>query len=173
MIAELCSQCSVCSHVTDSMRGDRRLSIESLGLMLPEPKPYEPMVLVIDDYPFNDWEYRWHQISGMLGGMVYFTYTSAIRCADTGSVTEEEAANAIGSCSVWTRTLLENRKVILTTTFGLQQMGVKDKTVGDMFKVGKYGIVLVIPPLYNLVKPEFQKIYKPKIQRVLKEAGLL
>ena len=51
-------------------------------------------------------------------------------------------------------------------------MGIKDKGVGDMFKSAKYGIVLVVPRLELLMRPEFKVIYNPKIQRVLKEAEL-
>lgn len=174
MLAELCSNCNICSAFPDDSRGSRTLKHESLGLRGPESSSYEPLVLVIDDYPYvKGCEDAWHEIVNLLGGNIYFTYTTAIRCNPSEDMSEESGNNAINSCGVWTRHLLENRKVIFTTEFGLQQMGIKDKKVGDMFKTTKYGIVLVIPPLYNLIKPEFQRIYAPRIQRVLKEAGLL
>lgn len=170
MLKELCSKCNICPQFEDSKRGRRDLEWEYRTIMT---DIRVPLILVIDDYPYiNDYEAAMFDISSLLGGRMDFTYTTAIRCKPNEDLSEESGNRAINSCSVWTRTLLEERKLIITTTFGLQQMGIRDKTVGDMFKTTKYGVVLVVPRLELLMRPEFRTIYHPKIQRVLKEAEL-
>jgi hypothetical protein len=166
MLEKLCSTCNICLHIPDERRGPRYLKLEANW------RGEEPLILVIDEYPLFNPEEEFIGISMLLDGMS-FTYTSAVRCNAGEDLSEENGMYSINACSVWTRQLLNDRKVIITTEFGLIQMGIKDKRVGDMFKTTKYGIVLVTPSIQDLLKPEFKSVYQPKIQRVLREAGLL
>jgi hypothetical protein len=132
-----------------------------------------PPILVIDDliveegYAGAIWTA--HELLGRL--IADFTYTSTIRCWHDG-LEDEDLKTAISRCSVWTHSLLDNRLVILATQRGLIQMGVKMREEGEMFRSGKYGLVLCIPPLWSMNEID-RTPYKAKTARLLKEAGLL
>jgi hypothetical protein len=51
-------------------------------------------------------------------------------------------------------------------------MGVRMREEGEMFRSGRYGLVLCIPPLWSMNKID-RTPYKTKTARLLKEAGLL
>jgi hypothetical protein len=165
---KLCGECALCSDFLPQQQIESRLAWElNRTIPLVEGVPFqEPVVLVLDDCDdkklvstatINLWE--------LLGKSIF----------EEHEVVEADVQVAAERCAVWTNMLLEERLVILATKRGLEQMGVKkEMEEGDMRKSARWGVVLCIPPLHLLSpKSAAFKVYKAKVQRVLKEAGLI
>jgi len=168
-VKELCAICDVCSSFMPEQKNPRVLEVDKDG--------EKPAVLVIDDQinlkDYAEGIYIAHELLGRL--IADFSYTSTIRCEyEPGRLSDIEADTAVAKCSVWTHHLLDNRKVILTTQRGLTQMGIKGRKEGDIFRSGKYGLILCVYPLRHMRTEEvYFPTFKAKTQRLLKEAGLI
>lgn len=107
-------------------------------------------------------------------GDVQFTYTQTIRCMfSKGELLPEQIDRAASSCSVWTRFLLPDRKLIMATPLALKGMGLKRDSVeefapGDTFNSKLHGLIFVIPPLHH-----WDEILRPRLRLALKQAGVL
>jgi hypothetical protein len=70
--------------------------------------------------------------------------------------------------------LLEHRALILSTLRGLKQLKVEGKSEGGIFKNERLGVLVCMPPLWDLVGSiALSDIYRPKVQRAMREAGIL
>jgi len=124
-----------------------------------------PRVLVLDDAQNESEVVSSIMRLGAIGLEDMATYTQTIRCQHE-ELEHEDAVSA--SCAVWTKQLLPDRILTLTTRRGLKQMGLGDKDEGSTFRSKLYGLVLVIPPLWGINVHE----YRSKVERMKREAGL-
>lgn len=162
MMESLCARCNVCSFMPEQT-GPR-----ALEYVLDIPKR-DSLVLVVDDY--HDEVHESYRTAKELLGNVPFNLTSAIRCSYE-SLDVEQICRAASSCSVWTNTLIDNRKLIITTLLGLKQLKVTgEHGIGDVLKSSRLGMILVTPTL-SLMNEKTIGIYKTKVQRVLRMVNL-
>lgn len=130
-------------------------------------------ILVLDDIEVQDDYDAALAVAFKLLGTAEFAYSPTIRCEHTEDEMSIECLRTVVSrCAVWTNIISDNRLVILATKRGMDQLKVgADKSEGDIFRVGKLGVVLCIPALItlNLELPA----YRERARRVLREAGLL
>lgn len=159
----LCAKCNVCEHMPDQ-EGDRDL------FLLEE----RSSVLVIDDAWGADHTPIQRRLDALFPEGVAYTYTSTVRCKfSTHEVSPEWVEVSVQRCAVWTHLLMDNRSVVITTPYGLRQMGLEvDRKPGDMFKSAKVGVVLVIPPIVMMSGKDVVE-YQPRVKRVLREVGLV
>lgn len=158
----LCAQCNICSFVKV---GERTDLYEKLSRDEFVTDGSTPRILVIAEAGNERVEIlQLMNIEGVLADIPY-TYTRVVRC-EYEPMPSEQMREAESRCAVWTHHLLSGRSLIITVPKGLRQMGIEGKNVGDLFRSGKYGVVLVVDR-YN----EIHK-YQDKIQRALREAGI-
>lgn len=160
--SRLCATCTACNFMP-KQEFPRVLNWDSTN--------ERPLILVLDDiYDARDSV----EMSSDLLPAISFTLTSTIRCQAGLDLNEEQFVAAVAACSVWTKPLLEGRKLILSTHFGLKQMNIPyNYKIGEILKSQKYGWILVIPPLQTIKLLEVIDNYKPKVNRLLKECNLL
>lgn len=158
MNANICAKCNVCQGVVPVQRKERILFLE------PEPTRF----LVLDDPETQeDYELALRAACRLLG-TIGFTYSATVRCDHNP---KELIEAVISRCAVWTNLVSEGRSLIVSTRRGLSQLKVGDEwKEGDVFRAGKLGVVLCIPPLLSLSSVEFSA-YREKAKRVLREAG--
>jgi len=136
-------------------------------------------VLVIDDASDLYRVSLGMRVASMLLDGIDHTYTRSVRCEheEDYPFTEEELATSVACCATWTNSLLEGRKFIITTLWGARQMKMTSFVKeGDLCLDGRYGYVLIVPPLHTFVQSDGVKLhkeafttYKAKVWRVLKK----
>lgn len=172
-LAKVCAKCTACTFMPEQpsarvLQWEFTKPIETKEKWVEAP----PLVLVLDD--FDDEPTEAFNICADFFGEIPFTLTSTIRCKFGIDAIESQILSAVASCSVWTKPLLEGRKLIVSTWFGLKQMGIGEHHKwGDILRSPKYGYILVVPPLEVIKGAETTHVYKPKINRLLRECGLL
>lgn len=165
MNPNLCAKCNVCEDRLPVQVDERILILE------PEDAPAR--VLVLDD-PETKEDYELAmKVAARLLGSVSFAYSATVRCDHVfGEMSLETLSMVTSRCAVWTNLISEGRLLILSTVRGLVQLKVGlEWKEGDVFRVGKLGVVLCIPPLLSLLD-EFP-VYKRKVERAMREVGVL
>lgn len=159
---ELCAKCNVCGF----------MPVQTVDRTLYYVNQDAPVLVIDDTVRGLDMLPSVSILCDLLSREVEFTYTNAIRCwYHPGSISLEQEEVALQSCSVWTRQLLDNRHLILSTKRGLRQLGM-DREEGEAFRSNRLGLVLVIPRVRTLVDSLFTE-YQHRVQRMLKEARLI
>jgi hypothetical protein len=129
-------------------------------------------VLVIDDCKSHLQLDLSLEVADILLKPTPYLFTTSVRC-EFNSLPKEALPIAISRCSVWTRSLTENRLVILSTFSGLKQLKVEtDRGPGSMFRNNRLGLILQIPPLLEMDGKTIEG-FRPKAQRLLREARLI
>ena len=160
-LSEICKTCELCTGLVPEQPRFRTLS-EGFG------DSSDKILLIDDAFSATTWSLSKKKATELFQP-IGFTYTTSIRCETFSTPTIADEEIVLSRCSVWTNLLLDGKQLIVSTKYGLKQLKIaSDISVGEAFRSSRLGIILCIPPILALES----KVYRTKIQRAIKEAGL-